>query len=126
MRGDNLCERYGTKGAFFAAPTRDRRLGPESTTKNVSGMSKRELLLIEPGEMRMNIWTEFKNAILPWVLAAAVVAFLIAEHRRTTGALLDANTRLADAVEQQGKALDGVRGLLASQGYTLPPLAKPQ
>jgi hypothetical protein len=54
-----------------------------------------------------------------------VVAFLIAEHRRTTGALLEANTRLANAVEQQGKALDGVRALLASQGYTLPPLAKP-
>ena len=74
----------------------------------------------------MNIWTEFKNAILPWVLAAGVVAFLIVEHRRTTNALLDANTRLADAVEQQGKALDGVRALLASQGYTLPPLTKPQ
>ena len=77
-------------------------------------------------EPAMNIWTEFKNAILPWVLAAAVVGFVIAEHRRTTGALLDANTRLAEAVEQQGKALDGVRSLLASQGYTLPPLAKPQ
>ena len=56
----------------------------------------------------------------------AVVDFLIAEHRRTTGALLEANTRLANAVEQQGKALEGVRALLASQGYTLPPLAKPQ
>ena len=74
----------------------------------------------------MNIWTEFKNAILPWLLAAAVVGFLITEHRRTTGALLDANTRLAKAVEDQGKALDGVRALLSSQGYTLPPLAKPQ
>ena len=74
----------------------------------------------------MNIWNEFKTAILPWLLAAAVVAFLIAEHRRTTGALLDANTRLSNAVEQQGKALEGVRALLASQGYTLPPLAKPQ
>jgi hypothetical protein len=40
--------------------------------------------------------------------------------------LLEANNRLANAVEQQGKALDGVRGLLASQGYTLPPLTKPQ
>jgi hypothetical protein len=78
------------------------------------------------GRVRMNIWTEFKNAILPWVLASAVVAFMIAEHRRTTGALLDANTRLSNAVEQQGKALDGVRSLLASQGYTLPPLTKPQ
>jgi hypothetical protein len=70
----------------------------------------------------MNIWTEFKNSVLPWLLAGGVVAFLIAEHRRTTAALLDANTRLADAVEEQGKALDGVRSLLASQGYTLPPL----
>jgi hypothetical protein len=74
----------------------------------------------------MHIWTEFKNTILPWMLAAAVVAFLIAEHRRTTEALLEANKRLAGAVEQQGKALDGVRGLLASQGYTLPPLATKQ
>jgi hypothetical protein len=73
----------------------------------------------------MNIWTEFKNAVLPWLLAAAVVAFLIAEHRRTTGALVEANTRLATAVEQQGKALEGVRSLLAAQGYTVPPLAKP-
>ena len=74
----------------------------------------------------MNIWTEFKNAILPWLLASAVVAFLIAEHRRTTDALLAANARLATAVDQQGKALDGVRALLSSQGYTLPPLTKPQ
>ena len=74
----------------------------------------------------MHIWNEFKNTILRWMLAAGVVAFLIAEHRRTTEALLEANKRLAGAVEQQGKALDGVRGLLASQGYTLPPLTKPQ
>jgi hypothetical protein len=76
-------------------------------------------------EAPMNIWIEFKNAILPWLLASAAVAFLIAEHRRTTNALLDANARLSSAVEQQGKALDGVRALLASQGYTLPPLPKP-
>jgi hypothetical protein len=75
-------------------------------------------------EARMNIWTEFKNSVLPWLLAGGVVAFLIAEHRRTTAALLDANTRLADAVEDQGKALEGVRSLLAAQGYTLPPLAE--
>ena len=91
----------------------------DATASQVSGAS-------EPREGAMSIWTEFKNAILPWMLAGAVITFLIAEHRRTTAALLDANTRLADAVEQQGKALDGVRALLASQGYTLPPLTKPQ
>jgi len=80
----------------------------------------------ERWEGAMSIWNEFKNAILPWLLASAVIAFLVAEHQRTTAALLDANTRLANAVEQQGKALDGVRALLASQGYTLPPLNKPQ
>ena len=74
----------------------------------------------------MHIWSEFKNTVLPWLLAGAVVAFLITEHRRTTDALLQANGRLANAVEQQGKALDGVRALLASQGYTLPPLAAKQ
>jgi hypothetical protein len=74
----------------------------------------------------MSIWLEFKTTILPWLLAGLVVSFLIAEHRRTTDALLNANSRLAQAVEQQGKALDGVRALLAAQGYTLPPLTEPQ
>ncbi len=74
----------------------------------------------------MPIWIEFKNTILPWLLAAGVVTFLIMEHRRTTEALMSANGRLAEAVEQQGRALEGVRQLLSSQGYTLPPLTAPQ
>ena len=74
----------------------------------------------------MPIWIEFKNTVLPWLLAAAVVSFLVMEHRRTTEALMSANSRLADAVAQQGRALKGVRQLLASQGYTLPPLAAQQ
>jgi hypothetical protein len=74
----------------------------------------------------MHLWVEFKNTILPWLLAGGVVAFLIAEHRRTTEALLGANARLATAVEVQGKALEGVRALLAAQGYTMPPLDGPQ
>jgi len=32
----------------------------------------------------MNLWVEFKNTILPWLLAGGVVTFLVAEHRRTT------------------------------------------
>jgi hypothetical protein len=71
-------------------------------------------------------WTEFKTTVLPWLLAAGVVAFLIAEHRRTTDALIAANARLSEAVEVQGRALEGVRQLLASQGYTLPPYNAPQ
>jgi hypothetical protein len=74
----------------------------------------------------VHIWAEFKNTILPWLLAGGVVAFLVTEHRRTTATLVDANARLAEAVAEQGKALDGVRSLLAAQGYTLPPLAEPQ
>lgn len=106
----------------------DLRRGSDSV--NDDSVLSGEILVVpsrgDKGDIGMNIWTEFKNAILPWLLAGAVVAFLIAEHRRTTAALLDANTRLAHAVEEQGKALDGVRGLLAGQGYTLPPLSKPQ
>jgi len=71
-------------------------------------------------------WIEFKNTILPWLLAGGVVTFLVHEHRQTTDALLGANARLASAVEEQGKALEGVRQLLASQGYTLPPITAPQ
>lgn len=74
----------------------------------------------------MHLWVEFKNTILPWLLAAGVVTFLVTEHRRTTNALIEANSRLATAVEQQGAALDGVRALLSAQGYTLPPLDGPQ
>jgi hypothetical protein len=74
----------------------------------------------------MQIWAEFKTAVLPWLIAAAVLAILMSEHQRTTAALLAANGRLADAVEQQGRALDGVRDLLAEQGYTLPPFDRPQ
>ncbi|MDH4066107.1 MAG: hypothetical protein OEW19_17030 [Acidobacteriota bacterium] len=74
----------------------------------------------------MTYWIEFKNTILPWLLAGAVVTFLVHEHRETTSALLGANARLASAVEEQGKALEGVRQLLASQGYTLPPITAPQ
>ena len=60
------------------------------------------------------------------VLGGSRVAFLVVEHRRTTSALIEANERLANAVEEQGRVLDGVRALLASQGYTLPPLADTQ
>jgi hypothetical protein len=67
-------------------------------------------------------WVEFKNTILPWLLAGSVVSFLVMEHRRTTDALMGANARLAEAVEEQGKALEGVRQLLSAQGYTVPPL----
>ena len=74
----------------------------------------------------MQIWLEFKTTILPWLIAAAVVVLLIWEHQRTTTALVAANDRLADAVEMQGRALDGVRELLAKQGYTLPPFEQPR
>ncbi len=71
----------------------------------------------------MPYWVEFKNTILPWLLAGSVVTFLVMEHRRTTDALMGANARLAEAVEEQGsKALEGVRQLLSAQGYTVPPL----
>jgi hypothetical protein len=75
-----------------------------------------------PQGVTVTYWTEFKNTILPWLLAGSVVAFLVMEHRRTTEALLGANARLAAAVEEQGRALDGVRQLLSAQGYTVPPL----
>jgi hypothetical protein len=69
----------------------------------------------------VQIWTEFKTTILPWLIAGMVIGLVMMEHQRTTAALLAANGRLADAVEIQGRALDGVRDLLAKQGYTLPP-----
>jgi hypothetical protein len=118
----------GLAGFGYEKCVLDLRRGSDSV--NDDSVLCGEILVVPSprnrGDIGMNIWTEFKNAILPWLLAGAVVAFMIAEHRRTTAALLDANTRLAHAVEDQGKALDGVRALLGSQGYTLPPLSKPQ
>jgi hypothetical protein len=118
----------GLAGFGYEKCVLDLRRGSDSV--NDDSVLCGEILVVPSprhrGDIGMNIWTEFKNAILPWLLAGAVVAFLIAEHRRTTTALLDANTRLSHAVEEQGKALDGVRALLGSQGYTLPPLSKPQ
>ena len=72
----------------------------------------------------VQIWTEFKTAILPWVLAALFIGVLMMESRRTTGALGAANARLTEALASQGRALDGVRDLLAAQGYTLPPFVE--
>jgi hypothetical protein len=74
-----------------------------------------------PQGVDVQIWAEFKTAILPWLIAGGVVALLMMEHQRTTAALVAANARLAEAVELQGRALDGVRDLLSKQGYTLPP-----
>jgi large-conductance mechanosensitive channel len=74
----------------------------------------------------MGIWTEFKTTILPWIIAAVVVALMISENRRATEVMVQANARLADAIESQGRALDGVRDLLAAQGYTLPPFGVSQ
>jgi len=140
---DLSCQRSASHSrAFSSEPESDRRLRRTvihggsvlDLTKGIDwvgdeSLRHRETVVVVSsryGEISMNIWTEFKNAVLPWLLAGAVVSFMIAEHRRTTAALVDANTRLASAVEQQGKALDGIRALLASQGYTLPPLTKPQ
>jgi hypothetical protein len=121
---DEEIVRRSTKARFSQYSPPDWLVRPVLLRKLYVGLRSAHVCAV--WEARMNIWTEFKNTILPWLLAAAVVAFLIAEHRRTTEALLEANQRLANAVEQQGKALDGVRGLLASQGYTLPPLSAKQ
>jgi hypothetical protein len=106
-----------TGGRCYTAPSPD----------NQDRRARRTPPNLRAGPLRLQgvtvpYWVEFKNTILPWLLAAGVVTFLVHEHRRTTEALLGANTRLAEAVEQQGKALEGVRQLLAAQGYTLPPL----
>ena len=100
---------------------------PELPAHGRASPIARQVVPFHPSrESRLTYWTEFKNTILPWLLAGGVVMFLVNEHRQTTQALLGANARLAEAVEEQGKALEGVRQLLSAQGYTLPPLNAPQ
>jgi hypothetical protein len=71
----------------------------------------------------MRIWDEFKQVVLPWVLAAGVIAFVW----HMTGQLLyqyEASARLqAQHIEALSKEVEGIKDLLSQQGYVVPPTA---
>jgi hypothetical protein len=71
----------------------------------------------------MQIWSEFKQVVLPLLVAAAVVGLLEWRHGREAARWERAIAAHAAAIEQQAAAVDKIGDLLATQGYTLPPLA---
>lgn len=62
----------------------------------------------------MTLWIEFRNHILPWLIAAAVVGLMAHQERQRTLTLNAALVRQAQAIEAQNS-------LLATQGYLVPP-----
>lgn len=62
----------------------------------------------------MQLWTEFRTHLLPWLVAAAVVSLMsYQENRRTMS--------LNAAIQRQAQAIEAQNSLLATQGYLVPP-----
>lgn len=72
----------------------------------------------------MTIWTEFKHVILPWLLAAAAVAFLEWRHSVDADRWAEANLAHAVAIQKYSEALEATTELLKKQGF-VPPLQAP-
>ena len=62
----------------------------------------------------MVYWTEFKNTILPWVIAGALVWLVVSDGRRRNEEMTAQQLRLTQAIEQ-------IHLLLSTQGYISPP-----
>lgn len=69
----------------------------------------------------MNLWTEFKQTLLPWFIAAAVIALLVYETHRGERLLAEQYRDMAAGVQAQAEALEGIKTLLAQQGYIVTP-----
>jgi len=63
----------------------------------------------------MDIWTEFRRHILPWLIAGAVVGLMSYQETQRT-------TRLNDLLLRQAQSLESVHILLSTQGYLVPPI----
>jgi hypothetical protein len=62
----------------------------------------------------MLYWTEFKNSILPWVIAGSLVALVVSDNRRRNEEMAEQQLRLTQSIEQ-------IHLLLSTQGYLSPP-----
>ena len=61
-------------------------------------------------------WTEFKTAVLPWLLAGAVVVLLQAAYAREA-------ENLRKALAAQAVELGRIHDLIAQQGYISAPVS---
>lgn len=74
--------------------------------------------------MNTNTWLELKTTVraaLPWMLVIVGAWVFIHSQTQTATLLTETNSALATAVREQGQALNGVKQLLTTQGYVVPP-----
>ena len=71
--------------------------------------------------MAREIWIEFKQVVLPWLLAAAVIVL----HQWTVERYTLGSESVSAAIKENAIVLDGVRSLLAERGYTVAPSPLP-
>ena len=69
--------------------------------------------------MVMEIWTEFRRHVLPWLIAGAVIGLMSYQETRRTA-------RLNDLLLRQAQSLEQVHILLSTQGYLVPPIQEPR
>ena len=66
-------------------------------------------------------WLEFKTTLLPFLIAAAVVAVVMYTSQRTEAVLRDELAAMRVLSAQQAEEVGKMRDLLSQQGYTLAP-----
>lgn len=67
----------------------------------------------------MEIWSEFRRHILPWLIAGAVVGLMAHQENKRTA-------RLNELLLRQAQSLESVHILLSTQGYLVPPTQEPR
>jgi hypothetical protein len=63
----------------------------------------------------MVYWTEFKSAILPWVIAGSLIWLLVSDGRRREEEFAVQQLRLS-------QSLENLHLLMSTQGYISPPI----
>ena len=69
-------------------------------------------------------WTEFKTWAWPWLLALLFIGTVVYSHHLDAERWSTALAAQTRATQAQGAALDGIRELLARQGYISRPLVE--
>jgi N-acetyl-anhydromuramyl-L-alanine amidase AmpD len=65
------------------------------------------------------MWAEFRQHVLPWLLAAAVIGLMAHQENKRTA-------RLNELLLRQAQSLESVHILLSTQGYLVPPTQEPR
>jgi Tfp pilus assembly protein PilN len=66
-------------------------------------------------------WKEFKETVLPYLVAVLVVVLTVWLTDRERASYKESNERLTTQIEALSNELGGIRELMSKQGYVLPP-----